>query len=88
MRTKNIKDILTQADRIRAGYGWKQRRDKWNYKQFMAIVAKLQDIQGRYIRAIGIYQREAEGMTREAQVANFDECILRQYPASIYAKQV
>ncbi|MDE6190165.1 MAG: hypothetical protein K2G47_00935 [Muribaculum sp.] len=53
----------------------------------MAIVAKLQDIQGRYVRAIGIYQREAEGMTREAQVANFDECILRQYPVSVYAKQ-
>lgn len=86
MRTKSIKDILTQADRIRAGYGWKHRRDKWNYKQFMAIVAKLQEIQGYYIRAIGIYQREVEGMTREDQRVNFDKYVLRQYPASVYAK--
>lgn len=88
MRTKSIADICKQTDRIRAGYGWKARRDKWDYDRFTEVSRKVKEIEHRYIRAIGEYQREAEGMTREQQEQEWDSIIHVRYPASVYAGNI
>ena len=86
MRTKSIADFGRQAERIRSSYGWKQRRDKWDYGRFMAVCRKVEEIKHRYIRAIGKHQREAEGMTKEQQSREWLHICQMQFPASVYAK--
>ncbi len=84
MRTKSIADFCKQTERIRFGYGWKTRREKWDYDRFMAICRKIEEIEHRYIRAIGKHQREAEGITREQQARDWESICQMQYPASVY----
>lgn len=50
MRTKSIADFCKQTERIRFGYGWKTRREKWDYDRFMAICRKIEEIEHRYIK--------------------------------------
>lgn len=85
MRTKSINDLWNQTERIRTGYGWKQLREKWDYDRFMAINRRVDEIYYRYVRAIGIYMREVEGMSVEQIEREYDANILHQYPASVYA---
>ncbi len=84
MRTKSINDILRQADRIRAGYGWKARREKWDYDRYMEIGCKVDEIQGRYLFNIGSYMRTAEGMTKDFIARNFLTLSNISYKMEIY----
>lgn len=86
MRTKNINDIIRQADRIRAGYGWKARKNRWDYIRYMAISNKVDKISMRYTRNIGKHQRGSEGMTKEYQAREWDTISNIPYNANIYMK--
>lgn len=87
MRTKSGEDFSKQAERIRSGYGWKQRKDKYNHDRFLAICRKVREIEMRYIRKIGDYQRQVEGFTRDQQSNDFEKFYRMKYPVSVYAKK-
>ena len=86
MRTKSINDILAQVERIRSGYGWKARKDRYNYEQYISICNRLNDISSRYIRNIGRYQREKEGMTRNYQEREWNTVAKMRYGVNVYTK--
>lgn len=85
MKTKSITEIQMQANRIREGYGYKQRGKRWNYERYTSVSTKAEGIAAQYVRAIGRYQREFEGMTRETQAKNYLSIIQKQYTRAIYA---
>lgn len=85
MRKKSINDLHKQADRIRAGYGWKARGKEWDYERYMAIIHKVEEIKTRYTRRIGEYQREAEGWTKFEQSRKYLTISNMAYGREIYA---
>lgn len=86
MRTKSITDIVNQAERIRMAGSWESLRSQWNSNKYLNLCRKIKQIQNRYIRAIGRYQRDIEGITTEQQLNALSEVENRKYPASVYIK--